>query len=78
MKVPSGKVPVKIQTGSNVEITPAPTHPWDSLTGGDALGKYTIEILKEDNPSLVSDGKLQLESIEDLVLLLEYDYTPAL
>ncbi|GAE87626.1 hypothetical protein [Acetivibrio straminisolvens] len=78
MKVPSGTVPVKAQTGPKGEITAVSGHPWHSLLGGHALGKYSIEILKDDNPSLVSDGKLQLESIEDLVLLLEYEYIPAL
>lgn len=76
MGVPSHSEAIKAQTGAQGEITAASNHPWNTLLGSNALGEYVIEIRKEDNPSVVSNDKLLLETIEDLVLVIEYDYTP--
>lgn len=51
-------------------------HPWNPLRTGNAIGDYLIEITADENPALVSDGRLQLNTIQNIVLILEYNYTP--
>jgi hypothetical protein len=58
------------------EIAVTASHPWQPLLGGPALGEYLVEIRPEENPGLVEDGKLKLDAIRNLVLIVEYAYTP--
>jgi hypothetical protein len=50
--------------------------PWAPLNTGLATGDYLIEIRPDENPSLVENGQLKLGKIRNLVLILEYTYTP--
>jgi hypothetical protein len=51
-------------------------HPWEPLVGGAVTGSYTVELRAEENPGLVRDGRLDLAGVRDVLLFLEYDYTP--
>ncbi|MCC7209505.1 MAG: hypothetical protein IT323_19505 [Anaerolineae bacterium] len=51
-------------------------HAWDPLNTGLATGDYLIEIRADENPALVENGALKLGKIRNLVLILEYTYTP--
>jgi hypothetical protein len=50
--------------------------PWEPLNTGLATGDYLIEVRADENPSLVENGQLKLGKIRNLVLILEYTYTP--
>jgi hypothetical protein len=50
--------------------------PWRQLIGGTAIGPYIISLNAADNPSLVSNGKLTLTPIVNVVLILGYSFTP--
>jgi hypothetical protein len=51
-------------------------HPWQPLKTGNAVGDYIVELRADENPGLVVDGRLQLGTIQNVVLILEYNYTP--
>jgi hypothetical protein len=46
------------------------------LTGGSALGTYTLAMRPADNPSLFVNGKLMLAPIVNIGLILGYQFTP--
>lgn len=75
MTVPSSN-PIEAVTNSNGEILSSANHPWNAFKNNDALGEYSIEIKKEDNPSLIENENLVLDSIDDLIIVMEYNYTP--
>lgn len=49
---------------------------FNALAAGSALGDYTVTIAAADNPGLVSGGKLALDSIANIALIIEYQFTP--
>jgi hypothetical protein len=49
---------------------------WSPLKAGAAVGDYLFEVRADENPGLVTNNALKLDSIQDLVLILEYEYTP--
>lgn len=74
---PSHPQTIKAANDSDGKVSITPNHPWKVFLGGDVLGKYVIEVKKEENPSLVFDDKLTLDNLE-FVLVMEYDYTPSI
>lgn len=44
--------------------------------GASALGAWTVAVHPDDNPSLVVDGALDLEGIDNVALVLGYSFTP--
>jgi hypothetical protein len=50
--------------------------PWAALTGGSAIGTYTLTMTADDNPSLAGSGTLNLAPIANIGLILGYSYTP--
>ena len=50
--------------------------PWKVLASGNALGSYKISFNAVNNPALVKDGKLILSPIVNIVLILQYSFTP--
>jgi len=51
-------------------------HPWEPLQTGKVIGDYIVELRADENPGLVVNGRIQLGTIQNVVLILEYDYTP--
>jgi hypothetical protein len=50
--------------------------PWAGAVGGSALGSWTISLTAAANPKLAPGGKLDLSSLINLVLVLDYTFTP--
>jgi Tc toxin complex TcA C-terminal TcB-binding domain len=50
--------------------------PWGPLATGSALGGYTVSLTAADNPSLVKNGQLDLSPLVNIVLLVDYAFTP--
>lgn len=49
---------------------------WAGVTGGTALGIWTINLTAAGNPALAPGGKLNLSALINLVLVLDYSFTP--
>jgi hypothetical protein len=49
---------------------------WSALATGPAVGQYIIEITTSDNPSLVTNGVLNLDKIKNVALVVGYTFTP--
>ena len=83
---PTGwQVRLQVPAAANTIVAPAAAdgtiiadtgHPWETLQTGNAVGDYIVELLAAENPGLVVDGQLQLNMIQNVALILEYDYTP--
>lgn len=84
--VPTGWV-VRLGTPGHPATIPAPAaadghvaadtgHPWEPLAAGPAAGDYLVELRADENPGLVVDGRLSLDAIQDVLLILEYTFTP--
>ncbi|MCK4257371.1 MAG: hypothetical protein KAX49_00240 [Halanaerobiales bacterium] len=67
---------IKAKPNSKGEIAVTNNHPWQPLLMETAVGDYHLEISKEENPQLNKDGAFKLEGIKNIVLILEYDFTP--
>jgi hypothetical protein len=50
--------------------------PWAGAVGGSALGNWVISITAAANPALAPGGTLDLSSIGNLTLVLDYNFTP--
>ncbi len=50
--------------------------PWTPLGTGTSVGDYAITLATANNPTLVHNGKLDLTHIVNIVLILEYTFTP--
>jgi hypothetical protein len=50
--------------------------PWSALTGKSALGDWTITLSVAANPTLAPQGKLDLSALLNLVLVVDYTFTP--
>jgi hypothetical protein len=53
-----------------------PGHSWQPMLGGSVLGDYAVELRAEEAPSLVVDGRLDLSGVDDVLVFLEYTFTP--
>jgi hypothetical protein len=72
-----GKVGTAAPADANGQIDSGTAgSPWTPLVGGSALGDYVLTVSAADNPSLVNAGKLDLSSIINIALVLEYSFTP--
>jgi hypothetical protein len=71
-------MPATIAAAPNAqgEVSVPAGHPWEPLKTGPAIGNYLVEIRPDENPALVVDGRLQLYDLADVVLIVEYEYTP--
>lgn len=49
---------------------------WSSAAGGTALGSWTIDLPAASNPGLYPGGTLDLSSLINLSLVLNYNFTP--
>jgi tetratricopeptide (TPR) repeat protein len=49
---------------------------WAGSVGGSALGDWTLTLTAAANPALAPGGKLDLSSLINLVLVLDYSFTP--
>ncbi|MDN7676662.1 hypothetical protein QZM22_30335 [Burkholderia oklahomensis] len=49
---------------------------WAGVTGGSALGDWTLTLSAAANPSLAPGGKLDLSSLINLVLVIDYAFKP--
>lgn len=74
--VPSHPETIAAQPTAKGELVAKPGQPWAPLATGQALGEYRIELRGEENPALVQDGVLNLEPIRNIVVILEYTFTP--
>jgi hypothetical protein len=50
--------------------------PWAGSVGGPAIGDWTIALTAAANPALAPGGKLDLSSLINLVLVLDYSFKP--
>ncbi len=64
------------QTDANGSISSGGASPWTPLATGTALGSYVITLPAANNPTLVHNGQQSLVPIVNLVLLMEYRFTP--
>lgn len=76
LSVPNHVDSLVASPNSQGEIVAKPNHPWASLVTGKAIGDYLIEIRPEENPSLLENEILKLNKIRNIILILEYEYTP--
>jgi hypothetical protein len=74
--VPAHPATIAASPTAQGDITADAGHAWEPLAAGTALGEYRIEMRADENPGLVVDGKLKLDAIQNMVLILEYAYTP--
>jgi hypothetical protein len=72
---PPGKTAASAATGANGAIGSQANTSLASLTGGSALGTWTIVINAAANPSLVSAGQLNLSAFNNMVLVIDYNFT---
>ena len=49
---------------------------WAAATGGSALGDWTITLPVASNPTLAPGGVLNLSALTNIVLVLDYSFTP--
>jgi uncharacterized membrane protein len=54
----------------------APGNGWVALLGGSAIGDYALTIDAASNPGLGRNGKLALGAIQNIALLLGYEFSP--
>jgi hypothetical protein len=74
---PPGLAAVTGVTGSNGVVTSQGTgSTWAGAVGGSALGGWTITLSAAANPRLAPGGKLDLSKLINLVLVLDYSFTP--
>lgn len=74
---PPGKSAASGVTGSGGTITSQGTgSPWAGVTGGSALGNWVLSLPAASNPSLAPGGVLNLSALQNLVLVLDYSFTP--
>ncbi|MGP0028117.1 MAG: hypothetical protein ACLPKE_32900 [Streptosporangiaceae bacterium] len=74
---PPGKSAASGVTGSGGTITSQGTgSPWAGVTGGSALGNWVISLSAASNPGLAPGGVLNLSALQNLVLVLDYSFTP--
>ena len=73
---PGHPATVVAQPSADGDITADAGHPWQPLVTGTATGDYVIELRQDENPGLVSAGRLDLSSIQNIVVVFEYSYTP--
>lgn len=69
----AGHAPVAVTTQADGTVAPADLAP---AANGSAFGAYSIGVTAADNPGWVRDGKLALDALANLSLLLSYTYTP--
>ncbi|WP_051378493.1 hypothetical protein [Derxia gummosa] len=70
-----GKDPVAVTTAADGSVAVADLAAL-AAGNGTALGNYRIELPKADNPDWVKNGKLDLDAIENIALVLSYTFTP--
>lgn len=68
-----GKSPVVVTTGADGIVESSALA---AVIGASALGDYRIALTAEANPSWVVDGRLDLDAIDNVALILGYAYTP--
>ncbi len=73
---PTHQETINAKPNSKGEIAVTNNHPWQPLLEGTAVGDYLLEIREKDNPALTQDGSFKLQGIKNIVLILEYDFTP--
>jgi multidrug efflux pump subunit AcrA (membrane-fusion protein) len=54
----------------------SPGSPWATSVGGSALGAYTFTLNAAANPALAPGGTLDLSSLTNLVLVIDYAFAP--
>jgi hypothetical protein len=69
-----GSAPVTVTTAADGTIQA--TDLGSIVSGQSAIGDYRIELHAEDNPSWVVDGKLVLDAIDNIALVVGYSFTP--
>lgn len=74
--VPAHPTTIAASPNAQGEISVVPGHPWQPLAAGAAVGDYLVEIRADENPGLLSADVLKLDKIQNMVLILEYGYTP--
>jgi len=74
--VPAHPDTIVASTNSQGEIALTADHPWQPLAAGTVIGDYLVEMRAEENPNLVENNVLKLDDIRNIVLILEYEYTP--
>ena len=74
--VPHHPATIAASPNAQGEVASGAGHAWQPLASGDALGNYLVEISAGENPGLVTNGVLQLNAIQNIVLILEYEFTP--
>jgi len=74
---PPGKSTAAGTTDDTGTITSQGTgSPWAGVTGGSALGDWVIALPAASNPTLAPGGVLNLSALQNLVLVLDYSFTP--
>lgn len=71
-----GKGAASAATGAGGAVGSQANPALAGLTGGSALGAWTIEINAAENPGLAPGGRLDLSAFSNLTLLFEYTFTP--
>ena len=76
LAVPGHPDPVPAVLDQHGLASAGPQHPWGALAQGGATGEYRIELRLAGNPGPGGNGGLRLAEVDDVLLLLEYDYVP--
>jgi tetratricopeptide (TPR) repeat protein len=71
-----GKTAASAATGTGGSISSQTNTALAGLTGGSALGNWVITISATNNPSLVSNGQLNLSAFTNMALIFDYTFTP--
>lgn len=74
--VPAHPETIPANPNAKGEISVVPNHPWQPLKNGAAIGNYLLEIRANENPGLAPNGVLKLNKIKNVLLILEYEFTP--
>ena len=76
LAVPAHPATIVAAPNNKGEISLNSGHPWQPLATGPAIVDYLVEFELEENPGLVHEGKLKLDPIRNIVIILEYQYAP--
>lgn len=68
-----GGAPVTVTTAADGTVAAGDLA---ALAGASALGEYEIEVTAADNPTWVTNGRLDLDAIDNIALIVGYSFTP--
>jgi tetratricopeptide (TPR) repeat protein len=73
---PGGAAMAGLTDGTGTISSQTAGSPWAGVAGRSALGGWTLTLTAAANPALAPGGALNLSSLLNLVLILDYSFTP--